>query len=292
MRAAQPLELLVLQHAEQLGQQIERDGRAIDLDERPATARAEVVNRPRNQLFAGAGLAFNEHRRLRGRDSLDLLEHRLQRRTRTDDLLEPALVRLPIATAAFLEQIRHKNSVGHRLPGSRFNAARRLSRRSSSSNGLVRNSTAPARNACIRIRASPWAVMKIVGILMASALSRAWSSSPDIPGMRMSAMRQAACRCSSEPRNSSADPNARALNPASFNRPCRALRIKSSSSMMATKEASRCVVMGVRVLRAERGLAIIPSYEPPPRASRPFGRVRQATRPAFSASRVRAGSSR
>src|SRR6478736_2487859 len=219
MRAAQPLELLLLQHAEQLGlqterdiadlvekqravirhleapdllrdgagecpllvseqlalEQIERDGRAIDLDERPAAPRAEVVNRPRNQLFAGAGLAFNEHRRLRGRDSLDLLEHRLQRRTRTDDLLEPALVWLPIATAAFLEQIRHKSSVGHRLPGSRFNAARRLSRRTSSSNGLVRNSTAPARNACIRIRASPWAVMKIVGILMASALSRAWS---------------------------------------------------------------------------------------------------------------------
>src|SRR6478752_10114370 len=77
--------------------------------------------------------------------------------------------------------------------------------------------------------------------------TRSSCSSPDIPGMRMSAIRQAACRCSSEPRNSSADPNARALNPASFNRPCRALRIKSSSSMMATKEAFRCRVMGIRI---------------------------------------------
>jgi len=51
------------------------------------------------------------------RDSLDLFEHGLQRRTRTDDLLEPPLVWLPIATAAFVEQIRHTNSVGHWLPG-------------------------------------------------------------------------------------------------------------------------------------------------------------------------------
>jgi hypothetical protein len=104
--------------SEQLAlEQIERDGRAIDLDERPAAPRAEVVNRPRNQLLAGTGLAFNEDRSLRGRDPLDLLEHRLERRTRTDDLLEPALVGLPVATAAFLERIRHENSVGHRLPG-------------------------------------------------------------------------------------------------------------------------------------------------------------------------------
>jgi len=41
-----------------------------------------------------------------------------------------------------------------------------------------------------RIRASPRAVMKIVGCLL--ALSRACRARPDIPGMVMFAMRQAA----------------------------------------------------------------------------------------------------
>src|SRR6267142_1796368 len=76
--------------------------------------------------------------------------------------------------------------------------------------------------------------MKMMGIRMCSALSRACSSRPDMPGMRMSAIRHEG-RCGApESRNSSADANARAGNPASLSRPCSAPRINSSSSTMAT----------------------------------------------------------
>jgi hypothetical protein len=46
---------------------------------------------------------------------------------------------------------------------SRSNAARTLSSNIPSSNGLLKNSTAPARKACIRIFSSPCAVLKIIG---------------------------------------------------------------------------------------------------------------------------------
>src|SRR5713226_5801019 len=76
--------------------------------------------------------------------------------------------------------------------------------------------------------------MKMMGIRMCSALSRACRSRPDRPGMRMSVMRHEDRCCAPESRNSSADANARAGNPASFSRPCTAPRINSSSSTMAT----------------------------------------------------------
>ena len=54
------------------------------------------------------------------------------------------------------------------------------------------------------------AVMKMIGILIRSRFSFDWSSKPDIPGMRMSAIRHAVRFCSPEFKNSSADANARA----------------------------------------------------------------------------------
>src|SRR5262249_45439900 len=76
--------------AEELAfEQIERNRRGIQLDERAAAPRADVVNRARNQFLAGAGFALDEHRALSPRDQFDLFEHRLERRALADDLLEP-----------------------------------------------------------------------------------------------------------------------------------------------------------------------------------------------------------
>src|SRR5437773_11528704 len=55
-----------------------------------------------------------------------------------------------------------------------------------------------------------------------------------MPGKRISAIKHAVCCCSSDFRNSSAQANARAGNPTSFMKPCRALRTDSSSSTIAT----------------------------------------------------------
>src|SRR5205807_6852073 len=55
-----------------------------------------------------------------------------------------------------------------------------------------------------------------------------------IPGMRISAIRHAVWCCWPESRNSSADANACAGHPTAFSMPCNALRIRSSSSTIAT----------------------------------------------------------
>src|SRR6266404_2997617 len=84
------------------------------------------------------------------------------------------------------------------------------------------------------IFSSPCAVIKMIGILQRSAFRCACSSRPDIPGIRISAIKQPAWRCWPDFRNSSADANACAGKPTDFSRPCNALRIKSSSSTIAT----------------------------------------------------------
>jgi hypothetical protein len=61
--------------AEQLAlEEVERNGRAVELHERMAASGAELMDGPRDQLFAGASLAMHEHRRVGRRDALDLLE--------------------------------------------------------------------------------------------------------------------------------------------------------------------------------------------------------------------------
>src|SRR4029453_14448152 len=48
--------------AEELGlDELLGDRRAIDLDQRPVLARAELVDRPRHQLLAGAALAGDQY---------------------------------------------------------------------------------------------------------------------------------------------------------------------------------------------------------------------------------------
>ena len=121
--AAQPLELLLLQHAQEFRLQLERnvadfveeqraavreleaadllrDGAreraflvseqlaleqarrnrgAVQLDERPRSAAAQVVDGSGDELLARAGLSLDEHGRVGRRDNLDLREHVLQR---------------------------------------------------------------------------------------------------------------------------------------------------------------------------------------------------------------------
>ncbi len=61
--------------------------RAVDRDERPARPRAVVVDRPRDQLLAGARLAQQQHGHVARRDPPDQLEHALHRRAAADDPL-------------------------------------------------------------------------------------------------------------------------------------------------------------------------------------------------------------
>ena len=75
--------------AEELAlEQLVRNRRAIDLDERPLAARAARVDHVRHELLADAGLAFDEHARRRLRDGLEPHEHLLQRRALADDAAE------------------------------------------------------------------------------------------------------------------------------------------------------------------------------------------------------------
>ncbi len=134
-RAAQALELLLLQHAEQLGLQLRwdvtdfieeqrppvrqleaaypladgagegallvaeqlalqqpgGDGGAVDLDEGPLAADAEVVQRTGDELLARAGLASDEDGGVGGGDNLDLLEGAAQGGALADDLAEVVL---------------------------------------------------------------------------------------------------------------------------------------------------------------------------------------------------------
>ena len=71
--------------AEELGLEQRLDNRrAIDRHERPAPARADFVNLPRDQLLAGAALAVDERDEVRCRHSLDAIAHGLHDRTRSD----------------------------------------------------------------------------------------------------------------------------------------------------------------------------------------------------------------
>ena len=67
--------------AEQFGlQQLLRDRRGVDGDERPTRSRAVAVQRARHQFLAGARLAGDHHRRVGLRQAADRAEHLLHRR--------------------------------------------------------------------------------------------------------------------------------------------------------------------------------------------------------------------
>ena len=73
--------------AEQLGlEQVLRNRRGVDRDERPRRARAVPVQRARDELLAGARFAGDEHRRARLRQAADRAKHLLHRRRLAEDL--------------------------------------------------------------------------------------------------------------------------------------------------------------------------------------------------------------
>src|SRR5262249_641425 len=80
--------------AEQLGfEERRRDRAAIEHDERPARTRARVVDGLRGALLAGAGLAFDEHRRFARGDLLELREHLAHCGAGADEATEAAPLR-------------------------------------------------------------------------------------------------------------------------------------------------------------------------------------------------------
>ena len=74
--------------AEQLAfDQLRRNRGTVDRDERTGGARAERVNRARDELLAGAVIAGDQDARRRGRDLLDQADHRANRLAGADDLV-------------------------------------------------------------------------------------------------------------------------------------------------------------------------------------------------------------
>src|SRR5207302_2619373 len=68
-----------------------RDGRTVELHERPLAALAQLVNGARDELLAGPRFAPDENGRIRRGNRFHLVEHALQRRGLADDLLEVVL---------------------------------------------------------------------------------------------------------------------------------------------------------------------------------------------------------
>src|SRR5436305_601338 len=86
-----PCERSLLVAEEFAFQQTRRDRRAIQFNEGPVAARAEIVQGPRDQFLARARLAPDEHGRIGRRDRLDLSQDPPQRHALADDLLEVVL---------------------------------------------------------------------------------------------------------------------------------------------------------------------------------------------------------
>src|SRR5258708_13106240 len=126
------------------------------------------MNRARNQFLSGAGFSLDKNGGIRRRDAFDLFQHSFQSGTATDDLLESARITVLVTGPKSFES-SHRGPPCVRVPASVLDqlskAARTLSSTTSSSNGFAMTSTAPARNACIRIFSSPSPVMHIVALL-------------------------------------------------------------------------------------------------------------------------------
>ena len=79
--------------------------RAVHLDEVPRCPQRIVVNRPGDQLLAGAGFTANEHRGVALGDLFDDVEDGLKRRARADDAIE--VVDILLGAAQVLQIVLH-----------------------------------------------------------------------------------------------------------------------------------------------------------------------------------------
>ena len=86
-------------------EQAGRHCRHVHPDERLVAPAAQVVDRVRDQLLAGARLAKEQHGAVGWRDGLDGLQHPPQRRARADDLGE-LVVKLAFEVVLFVDQMR------------------------------------------------------------------------------------------------------------------------------------------------------------------------------------------
>ena len=77
---------------EEVGRQVAR----VHRDERPIGPRGILVERPRDELLAGAALAVDQNRRPAGRRLDDQVEHLAHARAAADDLAEPVGARLQV----------------------------------------------------------------------------------------------------------------------------------------------------------------------------------------------------
>src|SRR5580698_7355748 len=170
----------------------------------------ESANSLRDQLLASASLSENQNSGVRGPHALNLIEHRFQRGATAHDLLE-------LGVSALAGLLNAVFALAHRLPPQalpvslrhvRSKQARTRSNRTARSKGFAKNAAAPALIARIRIFSSPCAVIKIMGIAWPSSFNRDCKSRPDMPGIRMSAIRQRHSCKRPEARNSSADAKA------------------------------------------------------------------------------------
>src|SRR6266849_708258 len=82
-------------------QQIQWNCSAIQSYKRTSDPRADVVDRMRDELLAGARFSLDENCGTRRRDAFDLFKHRFQCRTIADDLLEPARIRILITSPQY-----------------------------------------------------------------------------------------------------------------------------------------------------------------------------------------------
>ena len=69
-------------------EQVERNGGAVQLDQRLAAAGTCIMDCVRNEFLAGTGFSVNEYRGIRRCNTLDLFQNDFQRGATADDLLE------------------------------------------------------------------------------------------------------------------------------------------------------------------------------------------------------------
>src|SRR5262249_29439739 len=120
--------------AEQLAlQESRRNGRAIELDEGPLPARAEVVQGAGDEFLARARFAADQHGGVGGGDGLDLFQDATQRGALADDLLEvPFRADLFFQVRLFVVQFLHEflDTVhGHGAAGAEVGDGRSTGRR-------------------------------------------------------------------------------------------------------------------------------------------------------------------
>jgi hypothetical protein len=83
-------------------QKIEGNGSAIQFYERTPEARTQVVDCARDEFLAGACFSFYQNSGIRGCNPFDLFEHRFERGTFADNLLESARVTVLIIRPEWL----------------------------------------------------------------------------------------------------------------------------------------------------------------------------------------------